>query len=304
MTQHKETPSNAELIRQTLNTKGCQNNDLFAQDTNMPIFWKLSDLAILYPNFFDVREPISQLVINKLHSTIRHAIPEFTTLTPRPVHILTTKDTYNIYIKQRNQIKTLRNAPNQYLTGVACEYLFGQHSGTELEQACFLYPNKNSVELTAAAQELKFENRRNQIARTSNLISAIINRAKDSNKNSFRDIWSTIWQTLYNVKSMETLRLKYNVKTSPIDYMKSQTLRFIDAMLQEIALQFTNKSEYSINEVRYIAKEKAKFARAEFFRYGSSPELQLLKKNSYHIIEKIRNARKKFWQENYPQSLR
>ena len=57
---------------------------------------------------------------------------------------------------------------------------------------------------------------------------------------------------------METLRLKYNVKTSPIDYMKSQTLRFIDAMLQEIALQFTNKSEYSINEVRYIAKEKAK----------------------------------------------
>lgn len=303
MTQ-KNIPSNAELIKQTLNTRRYSASNLFSPSENTPYFWKLSDLSILYPNFFDVHTPISQYTCNKLANIITRTIPEFHNLPEQPVHILTTKETYNIYLKQNNKIKTVKNAPNQHLTNVACEYLFGQLNGAELEQACFLYPDKDAHELTIKAAELKFEHRRNQVARTSNLLSAIINHAHGANKNSFREIWSLIWQTLYNVKTMDVLRNEHNVKTSPIDYMKPQTLRFVDAMLQEIALNFATRTDYSIDEVRYVAKTKASFARKEFLNYGSTPEKQLLKQNSYHIIERTRKARKKFWRENYLLSLK
>ena len=302
MTQ-KNIPSRAELIKQTFNTRRYRETNLFDSIEEKPYYWKLSDLAILYPNLFDIKKPISQYTVHKINSEIKTAIPAFTKLTEQPVHVLTLKDSYNLYVSETNTIRTVKSGKNQNLTNVACEYLFRQYSNTELEQAYFLYPSKTGQELMDTAQELKFEKIRTQIAQTSNLLSAIINRANGATKSSFSEIWSLIWHTLYNVNSMDTLREKYNVKTSPIDYMKPQTLIFMNAMLQEIVLKFANQSFYTIDDIRKHARMKASFARAQFFKYGSSPEKQLTEKSSYTIIEKLRRARERFWQKYYPLSL-
>ena len=303
MTQ-KHIPSYAELIQRTLNTRRHQEEaDLFNSDISKTYFWKLSELAILYPNIFNPKNPILPQTANKIALKVTDAVPEFRKLTERPVHILTVKETYNIYNPKTNQIETVKNGTNQYLTNVACEYLFRQQKDTELEQAYFLYPNKDANELETAANELKFEKIRTHIAQTNNLLSAIINRADGATKSSFHKTWSLIWETLYNANSMETLREQHNIKTSPIDYMKQNTLVFINAMMQEIVLNFANKPFYTIEEVRKHVQIKAAMARAEFAKYKTTPEEQLIEKSSYYTLERIRNARKKFWKTNYPLSL-
>jgi len=304
MTNKNIIPSRAELIKQTLNTRRCRENDLFREYSQNPFFWKLSDLAILYPDLFDAKKPVSQQTANKIDTMVVSAIPEFEQLTEKPVHILSVKEPYNIYDSEKNRIKIVRNGKDQHLTCVTCEYLFGQQKGTELEQAYFLYPNRTTQNLIDAAQNLKFEKIRNQISQTSNLLSAIINHAHGADKTSFGHTWSLIWKNLYHVKSMDVLRKEYNIKTSPIDYMKQQTLIFINAMLQEIVFNFSNRASYNLVDVQQHAKEKAENARAKFFQYGSTPEAQLTEKSTYSIIEKIRNDRKNFWHKNYPLSLR
>jgi len=300
---NKQIPSRAELLKQTLNTRRYRDSDLFREDNQTPYFWKLSDLAILYPNFFDVKKPVSNHETKRMNTTITRVIPEFRDLTEKPVHILNVKESYNIYIPQINKIKTIKNGHNQHLTRIACEYLFSKFKGAELEQAYFLYPAKDANGLEMAAMDLKFEKNRNQIAQTSNLLSSIINRAYGADKSSFSKVWSLIWEKLYNVKSMDELRRKYNIKTSPIDYMRPQTLIFINAMLQEIVLTFTNAPSYSINDIYNHTSVKAAMARRKFFEYGSSPEKQLTERPTYSIIKKIRNDRKKLWLANYPMSL-
>ena len=295
-------PSNTEIVYQALNLRRHQEKDLFSEDEK-PCYWKLSDLAILYPMFFDARTPVSAQTIKKINNNVLDHVPEFYQLTPQPVHVLNTKETYNIYIKDIQEIKTIRNGTNQQLTRVACEYLFRQIKGAEFEQAYFLFPQKNSEELTLAAEDIKFERLRDQIASSSNILSAIINRASGATKSSFSEVWSTMWRTLYGVKNMDELRTRFNIKTSPIDYMKPQTLVYMNSLLQEIILKFCNNNHVHIDEIKDFACTKMMFARARFARYGSKPEEQLLEKSSYRQIEKIREARIKFWNEHFPLSL-
>lgn len=301
---NKNIPSRAELVKQTLNIRRYRENDLFREYSQNPFFWKLSDLAILYPDLFDTRTPVSQQTAKKIDTMVINAIPEFGQITEKPVHVLNVKEPYNIYDCEKNRIKIVRNGKDQHLTGVMCEYLFGQQKDTELEQAYFLYPNRTTQHLIDAAQNLRFEKIRNQISQTSNLLSAIINRAHGSDKTSFGQTWSLIWTNLYHVKSMDDLRKKYNIKTSPIDYMKRQTLVFMNAMLQEIVFNFSNRPSYTLADVHQHAKEKAETARTKFFQYGSTPEAQLTEKSTYSIVEKIRQDRKNFWRKNYLLSLR
>ena len=296
-------PSRAELIQQTLNTRRYRDNNLFDEQQN-PYFWKLSELAILYPGIFDIKKPVSQKTANKITSEIIESVPEFIQLPETPIHILTVKESYNLFDPEMNKIKTVKSGNNQNMTNVACEYLFRQQPGAELEQAYFMYPAKPATELTNIAQDLKFERIRNQIAQTSNLLAAIINRAHGANKSSFSQIWSLIWETLYKVKTMDELRFDYNIKTSPIDYMKPRTLTFINAMLQEIVFNFANKPFYTLSDIRQNILAKTAMARAKFIKYGSTPEKQLTDKSTYSIIEKIRRDRKRFWRENYPLSLK
>ena len=296
-------PSREEVIKQTLNTKRYHENTLFFSDKAIPDYWKLSELAFLYPNIFNIKEPISYKTINKITAMVTHTIPEFENLTEQPVHVLTIKDTYNIYTPEKQQVKTVKNKTNQKLTNVACEYLFRQFDGTEFEQAYFLYPNKSVPELIEFAQDLKFEKIRDQIAKTSNLMSAIINRAQGATKSSFSEIWSSMWRVLYNVQSMDELRELYNIKTSPIDHMKPKTLIFINSLLQDIVLKFANKTSYTIADVQREVRIKAFYAREQFRLHGSTPEAQLMERSSYRVIERIRGEREKFWRANYPLSL-
>lgn len=302
MTQ-KNIPSRAELIRRTFNTRCQQENDLFHNFNANTCFWKFSDLAILYPQFFDMKKLASQKTIHTIQNMVIDTIPEFSQLTEQPVHILTVKEPYNIYNPETNRIRAVKNGTDQHLTNVACEYLFRQQNGAELEQAYFLAPKTPDYELVELAQNLRFEKIRTQIAQTSNLLSAIINRAHNADKSSFSKIWSLIWETLYKVKSMDTLRERHNIKTSPIDYMKPQTVTFINAMLQEIVLNFANRPFYTIADVYNLAKIKATLARVQFIKYGSTPEKQLTEKSTCSVIEKIKRTRKNFWWANYPKSL-
>jgi len=300
---NKQTLSQADLIKQTFNVRRYRENDLFHEYNQNPFFWKLSDLALLYPNFFDVKKPFSQKTVNRMNATVFATIPEFEQLTERPVHILTVKEPYNLYNPKTEKIQRVKKGKDQHLTNIACEYLFRQLDGAELEQAYFLYPERPAHELLNAAKDLKFEKIRDRIAQTSNLLSAVINRAYGADKSSFRKIWSLIWETLYNAKTMDILRERHNIKTSPIDYMKPQTLIFINGMLQEIVFTFSNKPSYTIADIYRHAKEKASMARAKFFQYGSSPEKQLVEKSTYSTIKRIRDNRKYFWYQNYPLSL-
>ena len=300
---HKVIPTSAELVMQSLSLRRNQENKLFGSDKEAPAYWRMSDLAILYPDYFNMQNLVTPNTIREINNTIREAIPEFRDLAEQPVHILNTKETYNIYLKDTNQIKTIKNGLNQQLTNIACEYLFRNCPGKTLEQAYFLYPEKKPGEIQIAAQELQFERVRDQIAKTSNLLAAIINRAYGSHKGSFSEIWSSIWKVLYGVRNMDELRARYNIKTSPIDYMSTQTLVFINAMLQEVVLKFSKQLYYNIEEVKDSAMTMAGFARARFFRYGSKPEDQLTGKSSYSRIEKIRHDRKKFWEKYYTISL-
>jgi hypothetical protein len=301
--KQKFLPSSAEIIYNALNQRRHQDSSLFSETETSP-YWKLSDLAILYPDFFDVKAPVSQQTIKKIKNTVLDScVPEFYDLTQEPIHVLNTKETFNFYIKDTDEIKTVKNGTNQKISPVACEYLFRQIQGAEFQQAYFLYPDKNADELIIAAQEIRFERIRDQIASSSNILSAIINRANGAKKSSFSEIWSTIWHILYHINNMDELRTQYNIKSSPIDYMKPQTLIYMNSILQDIILRFYNKGNVHINEIKDYAATKAALARAHFIRYGSTPEKQFLEKSSYSRIEKIRQSRVKFWKKYYPLSL-
>lgn len=295
-------PSNAEVIYQGLNQRSHQDTNLFSEE-EQPSYWNLSDLALMYPNFFDMKSPISAETIKKINKNVLNHVPEFIDITTDPIHVLNIKATYNIYIKDTEELKTVKNGTNQKLTRVACEHLFRQYKGAEFEQAYFMFPHKSVDELIQASHTIRFERIRDQVAASSNILSAIINRSNGARNFSFGEVWSAMWRAFYNVRDMDELRTRFNIKKSPLDYMKPQTLIYVNSLLQEIILKFCNDNFVHIDEIRDFATTKMLLARARFIRYGSKPEEQLLEKSSYHTIEKVRDARIKFWQEHFPISL-
>ena len=46
--------SQAKLIKQSLDARRHQENDLFCEYNTNPVFWKLSELSILYPKLFEI----------------------------------------------------------------------------------------------------------------------------------------------------------------------------------------------------------------------------------------------------------
>jgi hypothetical protein len=302
--KQKIFPSGTDIVYQALNQRKHKDASVFSE-TPKPYYWKLSDLTILYPNFFSIKSPISKQTASKIKECVLNScVPEFYNLNPEPIHVLDTKETFNFYIKATNEIQTVKNGKNQKLSAVACEYLFRQIKGAEFEQAYFLYPNKNIEDLQTASQEIKFERIRDQVANLSNILSAIINRSRGSTKTSFSEVWSLMWTILYKVNSMDELRANFNIKSSPLDYMKQQTLIYMSSVFQDIILHFCNRTNTHIQEIKDYVSTKATLTRAHFIRYGSTPEAQLSEKNSYYRIEKIRRDRVKFWKEQYPLSLR
>jgi len=302
----KPAPSNTQIAIQALTTIRNKDNLLFSQT---PYFWKLSDLSVLYPNYFDIKTPISQSIARQLDETVIKNIPEFASIVQHPVHILTVNETYNIGKELKDNtwhgILQIRNGHNQHFTNVACEYLFGTKKGSaaQLAQAYFLFPNKTAEEIVSKAKEIRFERIRNAIIDLSTVLSGIVNRARYANKDSFSEVWALIWRNLYNVSDIHILRDKYGIKTSPIDYVAEPELIEIYLVLNEIIQKLANIPSLTIDEVKNWAARCAYFARTRLISKGKVPESNFTGKNSYNRLVKIRNARKKFWMENYQISL-
>ena len=96
---------------------------------------------------------------------------------------------------------------------------------------------------------------------------------------------------------------RYNLKSSPINYMHPRTFNLISSMLQEIETKFCNQNYYSINEVLESVRNIGLFTRARFAQYGTKPESELTNEDSYKIVARVRKERKKFWEQYFPLSL-
>lgn len=294
--------TNTEIICRTLDQIQNQDNLLFSE-YKTPQFWRLSDLELLYPTIFKTEIPFSWDIRKKIQEYAESTVPEFVNLTPKPIHILNTQESYNIVDRQTNTVHTKRKAANQFLTRVACEYIFRQHPGTELQQAYFMNPGKTVSEIDIAKDNIKLERARQQITDSSKILSAIVNRSRGANKNSFSEIWGTMWHTLYKVKNMDELRNGYGIKTSPLDYMSATTLIFMNNMLQNVISHFCTEPNCNVETIKSAIQNMANITRRRFIEYGSTPEAQILSKRTVSTVEKVQKERTKFWKQYYPISL-
>ena len=301
MSQNKYI-SNTELACKALDQKQNQEKLLFGE-YETPQFWRLSDLELLYPAMFETRVPFSSGTINRLRNYALGIVPEFKDLTPEPVHILKIKDTFSTIDRQTNTVMNVKNGNNQLLTRIACEYIFSEFPGTELQQAYFMSPNKTVEEIDTLKNDIKLEHARDQIAKSSQILSAIVNRARGANKNSFSEIWGAMWHTLYNVQNMDELRNGYNIKTTPLDYMSAITLSFVNGMLQNVISQFYTRQNNNVESIKSTVQNMANIARRRFIEYGSTPEAQILPKRTNSVIDRVKKTREKFWKQYYPISL-
>lgn len=297
-------PSNEDLVFQALQQRRYKSSMDIFDNTEYAEYWRLSDLAILYPNVFNVKSPISQSEITKMNNYIVENVPVFQNLEKQPVHVLNVKETYNAYFPETNTFKVVKNSTNQCLSRVACEYFFRQKPGHSIQQAFFMYPDKNPETLQTEISQITFEQVRSHLSNTSNLLSAIINHAYGARKTSFAEVWSTLWCALYGVHDMQTLNERYNLKSSPINYMNPRSFNLLISMLQEIETKFCHQTYYSINEVSSAIRDIGLFTRARFARLGTKPESELTNEDSYKIVARVRKERKKFWERYYPISLK
>ena len=303
---HQTYPSDSEFICTALNQRRNQNDDLFGAGT---CYWKLSDLALLYPNSFNMNSLISQYTVNNMTEDIVAHIPDFQSLTPQPIHVLKIKSSYNMHPNPMNpnEITFVKNGNDQQLSRVACEYLFRQIPGTAIQQAYFMFPQKNPIEISEISKDINFERLRAKSIQSNNVFSAIVNRASGSRRMSFDDVWATFWRIFYNEDNMNELRARYNIKKgqSPFDRMNMQTLDFTLKTVQEIIMQFRDQRPVYIQDIINFVQYKALSARKQYQdKFRTNPENTLTDKNTYNIVEKVRRIRKAFWQKEYPISLR
>lgn len=295
---------NPDSIIQTLQQR-CFKQQLDIFDNSEPLeYWRLSDLANLYPNIFNVQRPITPSDIFKINNTIKNSVPEFKNLSRIPVHVLDVRETYNILLPETNTIQTVKNSSNQYLTRVACEYLFSKETGYTLQQAYFMYPNTNTNELLLSAENIRLERLRGLIKNTNGSLSSIIRRAYDFKTDSFGHVWSALWRSFYGTQDM-SVKDRYTLKSSPINYMDSNTLAYTIALLTDIINHFICSQHYSISDIVNVIHVKGFRARIDFKAiYGKNPEDLLKDKDSSKTISKVQQDRINFWNQYYPSSLK
>lgn len=296
MTQ-KNALSNTELICRTFDQRRHQDADLFTESAT-PCYWQLSDLVRLYPNCFDMNSVRPYSLKTQIQSAIFTKIPKFKELYPEPIHVLTVTEPYVLYDKNTGDTKLVKNQPNQHLTGLACEFLFSQIKGAEIQQAFFLLPNAQPTEILDTAKEIRFEHVRNQTIEFSNTLASLINHSYNVSKDSFRTIWTVIWNAFFNMNNINALRKQYGMTSSPINYMTLEGLTRVNSMLQEILIKCQKYPNINVNTISMIAGTVAKNARC-----GIRPELLLTHQNSQNRVKQMQKVRETFWKKHYPESL-
>jgi hypothetical protein len=302
-------PSPREInIYKTLNQRRHQDNTSLFGGQETSSYWTLADLTILYPNDFDISQPISTSVITKINGMVFNSIPSFRNLTPQPVHMLSFKEDYNAFVKDAHEIKIVKNGTNQKLSPVVCEYLFSQINGAEFEQAYFMCQNQQIEDVKAVANQIKFARIRNQVKELSESFSSVIKHAGGSNLNSYSDVWSYLWCRLFNVQSMDDLRQKYCLKENEtiLDYMTLAPLSYTHNILQEILSRIYSRKHVSIAEIKYIISVVISPDRiAQFAKDYSDPAIHYTQKNTESsMLAPINRAKTALWKKAYPVSLK
>ena len=271
-------------------------------------FWSLSDLNFAYPKHFNPKTPFSSTVAYNLKNYAIKTVPTFEKLDYTPVHFETVRETYNIYDDERQRILKIRNGKNQKLSLVACEYIFNQIPRHEVEQACFLFPNDSLPQsVYEHAEEIKLMHARQQITETMKKLSSLINRCDDKKgPNPYALIIGNFWNKLYDAPNSETLHIKNNIRNdlSPLDYMKTGTLIYINNLFQIIINQFWNSEYVKFEQIKAYMEDAALFARSEaIYKYRTRPECSLLPTDTTKRINAINKARKNLLETYYPLSL-
>ncbi len=299
------TPKEIHIYK-TLNQRRHQDNTSIFGGEETASYWTLADLTIMYPNYFDIDQPISSSVITKINGQVFKAIPRFQNLTPQPVHMLNFKETYNAFVKTAHTIQIIKNGTNQKLSPVVCEYLFGQINGAEFEQAYFICQNQQIENIKTVSNLIKFAKLRNQVKQLSENLASVTKHAIGSNLNSYSDIWSFLWCRLFNMRTMDDLRIKYNLKDgeSIMEYMTLEPLIYVNNLLQAILLRVYERQKVSIDEIKYlISTVISSDCIAQFNKNYSAPENYAQKNTENSIITPVNRVKTNFWKEYYPLSL-
>lgn len=285
-----------------------QETDLFASCCG-PAYLRLSDLSNWYPKIFSLDRPIDENTIQSINQEIKSAVPRLSNI--YSTHILNTKEDYSLVNQIDKTISTIKKGNNQRLSPIVCEHLFryfnpnAYDNNTSIEQAYFLSQTKNISDISNLAQKIQIEQIRARISGSSKQLWSTTVHSYAATKQSPQEIWSLLWRTFYDTQSMQDLRDSKNIKTSPIDYMKIETLYFIDDVINSIIQKCLEKRHPTINDVKFATTTTANRAREYFSKTtGTTPEKCLLTNSIKNIPEQVQKIRKQFWQENYPVSLR
>lgn len=293
-------------IVRALNQRRHQDISLFG-DTETSYYWKLSDLTILYNHFFNIKDPVSLGVVTNINGHVFKSIPNFRNLISQPVHILNFTDkNFNAFSNESYDIKIISNGTNQKLSPVACEYLFGQFTGTEFEQAYFMCLNQPIEKIKEVSNLLKFNKVREQVKRSSDTLASLIKRSTESRLDSYSEVWSFLWCRLFDMRTMDDLRTRYQIKEyeTIMNYMQLKPLIFVNGLLQEIIQGICNRSKPNKQEIKDIILRTISDSRVYYFKCNfTSPENYTTKNTENSIIGQIQKAQKSFWQLYYPVSL-
>ena len=284
-----------------------QDRDLFSVSTNVPYF-KLSDLYNWYPKIFNINNPVCSTKEQFLQQEVQQVIPAFEKVYSS--HILNIKDDYTLRNPKTGVMEAIKKGNNQKLSSAICEYIFRSFDSntatenTSIEQAYFLSQNKNLAEVMNLAQKIQIEHIRDSISqRIKTLHGIITHHAKGSNQN-FQEILSLFWCTFYDAETMSTLRDIKNINGSPLYYMKTNTLYFMNEILSELEITLYSRPRPTIDFIKNQVRTYAIKARNEFKRHNTTQEKHLLKTSFEETPKQVKNIRKRFWKENYPVIIR
>ena len=225
-------------------------------------------------------------------------------------HILNIKDDYTLRDSKTGIMETIKKGNNQKLSSAICEYIFRNFDpntaieNTSIEQAYFLSPDKSLSKIIDLSQKIQIEHIRDSISqRIKTLHKIITHNAKGTNQN-FQEVLSLFWCTFYDSETMSMLRDCKNINGSPLYYMKTNTLYFMNEILSKLEMTLYSKTMPSMDFVKNQVKIYAIKARNEFKKFNTTPEKHLLKTSFEETPKQVKNIRKRFWKENYPVIIR
>ena len=288
------------IVENLQKRKQSKGNTLF--ETEPKYFWRLSDLSLMYPDVFNPQVPFSSTYIyNFNHSKTNEAFLK--ELDYIPVHFENIRETYNIRDSMGRMLT--KNGKNQNLSNVACEHVFNKHIGYHIEQAYFIYPNASLTELYKQSEEIKLAHARQQIAQTMKELSSFINRCScKRGPDPYALIIGNFWNTLFNAENSYELHTNNNIKSylSPLDYMRANTLNYINKLFRNVIEQFENK-DVTFDQIMLSLTDAAQKARYFFATKNTTPEACLFPDKTNIRIENVQRARVKFLSAYYPISL-